>query len=27
VMLAIILIFDFLVGDTRVSRSKATNQE
>jgi len=27
VMLSIILIFDFLVGDTRVSRSKATNQE
>jgi len=27
VMLAIILIFDFLVGDTRVSRSKANNQE
>ncbi|MDE1232425.1 ABC transporter permease [Vibrio aestuarianus] len=27
VMLAIILIFDFIVGEARVSRSKATNQE
>lgn len=27
VMLAIILIFDFIVGEARVSRSKANNQE
>ncbi|MBJ6907391.1 hypothetical protein JG621_18860, partial [Vibrio cholerae] len=27
VMLAIILLFDLLVGEARVSRSKATNQD